>query len=154
MQLGLLQFNRFEDLLKDDDDDLKDDNYSRECFKNILSFKNQAPYEHLAMWIGLMAVAAADLCLFASLSRSHKDFQAAFKFCLNAPSYSNLILAIKDMPIQDCHSNNIIKQFLSKHVKTATSNNSNESIINANMVIDIVLNNLMENRDNYMLLQQ
>jgi hypothetical protein len=41
-----------------------------------------------------VAEAIADLCLFASLSISHENFQEAFDFCLNAPSYPKLRSAV------------------------------------------------------------
>jgi len=42
-----------------------------------------------------MAVAVADLCLFAPLSQSHQTFWHALDFCLHAASYPKLTSAVE-----------------------------------------------------------
>jgi hypothetical protein len=44
----------------------------------------------------IVTEAIADFCLFTSLSSSHENFQKAFDFCLNAPSYSTLTLTMEE----------------------------------------------------------
>jgi len=121
----------------------------------------QASYQHQAIWIGLMAVAIADLCLFAHFSKSQAffKFEKALNFCQNAPSYSKLMSIVENMPIQNHHSSStnvikVIKQILNpEYTKKAQNantslNTSNEhSIINAN--IDIMLDILKQNRNNF-----
>lgn len=60
-----------------------------------------------------MAEAIADLCLFASLSRSREDFRKALDFCLNTWSYPKLTSAVEQ----------------------------ESSIIDANVVLDILKEN-------------
>ncbi|KAI0251029.1 hypothetical protein BJV78DRAFT_1282757 [Lactifluus subvellereus] len=47
-----------------------------------------------ALWIGIVTIAVADLCLFTPLSQSHKNFPKAVDFCTDASSSPNLMSVI------------------------------------------------------------
>jgi hypothetical protein len=44
----------------------------------------------------IVTEAIADFCLFTSLSSTHENFQKAFDFCRNVPSYSRLTLTMEE----------------------------------------------------------
>jgi len=90
-----LLFERFFDRRRRDDDDDLNENHLQLCFKIILqSMLSQSSYRR-AVWIGIITVAIADLCLFCSHSRSHADFKKALDFCLHASSYPNLMSVVE-----------------------------------------------------------
>jgi len=73
-----------------------ENDHFQKCFDTAFPFMPlQASYQLQALWIGLIAEAVADLCLFASLLRSHENFQTAFYFCLNAVSYLKLMSVLE-----------------------------------------------------------
>jgi len=72
-----------------------DDLHLQQCFKLVLQFMPESQASHQAIWIGILAEAIADICLFTSLSISHEDFRKAVDFCLNAVSYPKLKSAVE-----------------------------------------------------------
>jgi GTP-binding protein EngB required for normal cell division len=69
--------------------------YLQQCLETLLAFMPQQT-SYRPIWIGLMTEAIADFCLFTSLSSTHENFQKAFDFCHNAPSYSRLTLTMEE----------------------------------------------------------
>jgi len=66
------------------------------CFKTVLqSILSQSSNQRRAVWIGIITIAIADLCLFSSLSGSHDNFQKALDFCLQASSYPDLMSVVE-----------------------------------------------------------
>jgi len=59
-----------------------------------------------------VAQAVADLCLFASLQRTNKDFQKALDFCLKAPSYLKLMSALES---QSSITTNVVLDILNEN---------------------------------------
>jgi len=117
-------------------------------FMQTMPLQAQASCQYQIIWIGLIIVAIADFCLFAAeISTSHESFKSALDFCLKAPSYLKLKSTMENIFLNLKYKKAQNGTF--KYVRTAILKTLTISFINdANMVTNMVLDSIKENRGN------